>query len=111
MRVHDTVHFLGNKFLTWFSNFFSGLYLTDMETCYKVFKRDLILSFSLKSNRFGIEPELAARTAKAVKKNHLNFYEVPISYRPRTYAEGKKIGIKDGFVALFSVIYFNLFVK
>ena len=111
MRVHDTWHFFGNKVLTWFSNFFSGLYLTDMETCYKVMKSDLIKSFKLKSNRFGIEPELAAKVAGAVKKNRLNFYEVPVSYRPRTRAEGKKIGIKDGLVALFSIIYFNIFDK
>lgn len=109
MRVHRTGHFLGNKFLTWLSNFFTGFYLTDMETCYKVFKKDLIASFNLKSNRFGIEPELTAKTCKAVKNKRLNFFEVPISYRPRTYAEGKKIGIKDGVIALFAIIYFNLF--
>ena len=111
MRVHDTLHFFGNKILTWFSNFFSGLYLTDMETCYKVMKSELIKSFKLKSNRFGIEPELTAKVASAVKKNRLNFYEVPVSYRPRTVEEGKKIGIKDGLVALFSVVYFNLLNK
>lgn len=109
MRVHHTVHFLGNKLLTWFSNFFSGLYVTDMETCYKVFRREVIQSFRLRSNRFGVEPELTARVAKAVKKNHLEFYEVPVSYRPRTYAEGKKIGILDGLTALFSIVYFNWF--
>ncbi len=109
MRVHETKHFLGNKFLTWVSNFCTGLYLTDMETCYKVFKRELISSFNLRSNRFGIEPELTAKAAKAVKKKRLNFFEVPISYRPRTYAEGKKIGVKDGLVALWAIIYFNFF--
>jgi len=109
MRVHNTIHFLGNKVLTWFSNLFTGFYITDMETCYKVFKREVIQSFPLKSNRFGIEPELTARVAKAVRKQRLEFYEVPISYRPRTYAEGKKIGIMDGLTALFSIVYFNWF--
>lgn len=109
MRVHRTGHFLGNKFLTWLSNFFTGFYLTDMETCYKVFKRELIKSFKLKSDRFGIEPELTAKTCKAVKSRRLNFFEVPVSYNPRTYAEGKKIGVKDGLVALLAIVYFNLF--
>lgn len=109
MRVHQTIHFLGNKLLTWFSNFFTGLYITDMETCYKVFRKELILSFDLKSDRFGIEPELTAKSAKAVKKKNLNFYEVPVSYHPRTYAEGKKIGLKDGLMALWATIYFNIF--
>lgn len=107
MRVHSTSHFIGNKLLTWFSNFCSGFYLTDMETCYKVFRKDVIKEFVLKSNRFGIEPELTAKTAKIVRKQNLNFYEVPVSYRPRTYAEGKKIKLKDGLTALFSIIYFN----
>jgi glycosyltransferase involved in cell wall biosynthesis len=109
MRVHGTVHFLGNKALTWFSNLFTGLYVTDMETCYKAFRLDLLRSFSLKSNRFGIEPELTAKVARAVKRQRLNFYEVPVSYRPRTYAEGKKIGLRDAATALVSVVYFNLF--
>lgn len=111
MRVHHTVHFLGNKFLTWFSNLCTGFYITDMETCYKVFRRELIQSFPLRSNRFGIEPELTARTAKAVRKDRLEFYEIPISYRPRTYAEGKKIGLKDGLTAMLAIVYFNFFER
>lgn len=108
IRVHPTGHFLGNKFLTWVSNFLSGLYLTDIETCYKVFKKELICSFNIRSNRFGIDPELTAKTARAVKSQTLNFYEVPISYNPRTYAHGKKIKtFKDGLVVLWSIIYFN----
>ncbi len=109
MRVHRTAHFLGNKFLTWLSNFFTGFYITDMETCYKVFKKEIITSFKLKSDRFGIEPELTAKICRCVKNKHLNFFEVPVSYRPRTYAEGKKIGVKDGLIALFAIVYFNLF--
>lgn len=111
MRVHHTVHFLGNKFLTWFSNLCTGLYITDMETCYKAFRRELIQSFNLRSNRFGIEPELTALVAKAVRLDRLNFYEVPVSYHPRTYAEGKKIGFRDGLTALFSIVYFNFFKR
>ena len=111
MRVHHTVHFLGNKLLTWFSNLCTGFYITDMETCYKVFKRELIQSFPLRSNRFGIEPELTAHVAKAVRLNNLNFYEIPVSYRPRTYVEGKKIGIRDGLTALLAVVYFNFFER
>lgn len=111
IRAHRLWHFLGNKALTWFSNIFTGLYITDMETCYKVFKREVITSFKIESNRFGIDPELTAKAAKIVKKKRLNFYEVPVSYQPRTYSEGKKIKIKDGFIAIFSIIYFNLFSK
>lgn len=111
MRVHHTVHFLGNKLLTWFSNLCTGFYITDMETCYKAFRRNLIQSFPLRSNRFDIEPELTARVAKAVRLNRLNFYEVPVSYRPRTYAEGKKIGLKDGVSAIIAIIYFNFLEK
>lgn len=111
IRVHDTVHFLGNKLLTWFSNFFTGLYLTDMETCYKVFKKEIICSFNIKSNRFGIDPELTAKAAQVVKKRRLKLYEVPISYNPRSYAEGKKIGLKDALVVCWSIIYFNLISK
>lgn len=109
MRVHRTAHFLGNKFLTWFSNFLSGLYITDMETCYKAVRSDLLKSFILKSSRFGIEPELTAKIARAVKNKRLNFYEVPVSYNPRVYAEGKKIRPKDGLYAIAAIIWFNLF--
>ena len=110
VRVHSTIHFLGNKFLTWVSNFFTGLYLTDMETGYKVFSQEIAKSLKIKSNRFGIDPELTAKIARMVKKKRLNFYEVSVSYMPRTRAEGKKIrAIKDGLVVLASIFYFNLF--
>lgn len=111
VRVHNTIHFLGNKFLTWFSNFFTGFYLTDMETGYKVFSKEVITSFKIRSNRFGIDPELTAKVARIVKEKKLLFYEVPVSYHPRTYAEGKKIGVKDALVVLWSIIYFNLISK
>lgn len=109
MRVQHTWHFIGNKILTLFSNLLSGVYVTDEATCYKVFRKEILSSFYLKSNRFGIDSELVAKVAKEVKKNRINFYEVPVSYEPRTYIEGKKIRLKDGFWALLSIIYFNLF--
>ncbi len=110
IRVHGTVHFLGNKFLTWVSNFFTGLYLTDMETGYKIFSKEIAKSLKIKSNRFGIDPELTAKISYLVKKNGLNFYEVPVSYRPRTKAQGKKLkAIRDGLVVLVSIFYFNIF--
>lgn len=98
-------HSFGNRFLTFLSNMFTNLTLTDMETCYKVFKREAIQSINLEENRFGIEPEITAKIAK--KK--LRIYEVGISYYGRTYEEGKKIGWKDGFRALYCVIKYNLF--
>lgn len=98
-------HSLGNRFLTFLSNMFTNLTLTDMETCYKVFRREVLQSIELKENRFGIEPEITAKIAK--KK--LRIYEVGISYYGRTYDEGKKIGWKDGFRALYCVIKYNLF--
>ena len=94
-----------NKFLTSVSNLLSGGHLTDMETCYKVFRREIIQSFSLTANRFGIEPELAAKAAQTGKK----IYEVPISYYPRTKAQGKKIGVMDGVKALWEIVKYNLF--
>jgi glycosyltransferase involved in cell wall biosynthesis len=98
-------HYLGNKVLTTLSNMFSNLNLTDMETCYKVFRRSLLEGVKLKSNRFGIEPELTAKLAK----KRARIYEVPISYHGRTYEEGKKIGWKDGVSALWAIVRFNLF--
>lgn len=98
----------GNRILTLFSNLFSGLRLTDMETGYKVFKTEIIKSFPLVSKRFNIEPELAARAAKAIYRQHLNFQEIPVSYQPRSYAQGKKIGWRDGLAALWWIFYFNL---
>lgn len=104
VRVLYYWHYLGNKFLTLTSNAFTNLNLTDMETCYKVFKGSLIRNMILTSNRFGIEPEI---TAKISKIPELKIYEVPISYDGRTYAEGKKIGWKDGFSALWCIFKFN----
>jgi len=100
-------HYVGNKILTAFSNAFTNLYLTDMETCYKMFSRKVVLDIAprLVSNRFAIEPEITARLAAS----RYRVYEIGISYGGRTYAEGKKIGWKDGFSALWAIIRFNLF--
>ena len=104
-RVFSTHKYLGNRLLTIISNIFSGIYLTDMETCYKLFKREVIQSFNLESQRFGIEPEMTAKSAKGNYK----IYEVPISYNPRTHGEGKKIGWKDGLEALVAIVRYNWF--
>jgi glycosyltransferase involved in cell wall biosynthesis len=95
----------GNKFLTLLSNALTNLNLTDMETCYKVFRREVLSDIQLKSNRFGFEPEF---TAKIAKKG-FRIYETSISYSGRTYAEGKKIGWKDGVKAIFAIIWFRFF--
>ncbi len=106
-RVLYYWHSVANKGLTTLSNFFTNLNLTDMETCYKVFRREVIQSIKLKSDRFGFEPEITAKIAK--KKNpSWRVYEVPISYSGRTYEEGKKIGLKDAFNALYCIIRFWL---
>lgn len=99
-------HTIGNKILTFFSNALTNLNLTDMETCYKLFKADIIKGIQLKENRFGFEPEVTARISKIP---NIRIYEVGISYYGRTYAEGKKINYKDGFRALFCIIKYNLF--
>jgi len=99
-------HTIGNQFLTFLSNVFSNLNLTDMETCYKMFKREIIQELIIKENRFGIEPEITAKIAK-IKK--IRIYEVGISYYGRTYEEGKKIGWKDGFRAIYCIFKYNLF--
>jgi glycosyltransferase involved in cell wall biosynthesis len=104
-RVLFFWHYLGNKFLTLLSNALTNLNLTDMETCYKVFRREVLDTIGLKSNRFGFEPEF---TAKIAKKG-FRIYETPISYSGRTYAEGKKIGWKDGVKAVFAIIWFRVF--
>jgi glycosyltransferase involved in cell wall biosynthesis len=103
-RVLFFWHYLGNQVLTLFSNMFSDLNLTDMETCYKVFVREVIERVELKSNRFGFEPEFTAKVARL----GVRIYEVPISYHGRTYAEGKKIGWKDGVSAIWSILRFNV---
>lgn len=106
-RVLYNNHYLANRFLTLFSNLFTGLNLSDMETCYKVFTQKVMEEIRphLVSNRFGIEPELTAEVAK----HRFKVYEVGISYNGRTYAEGKHIGWKDGIAAIWHVIRFNLF--
>lgn len=100
-------HSIGNKMLTLMSNMFSDLNLTDMETCYKVFRKDVIDKIELKEDRFGIEPEVTAKIAALVKKEDLSIYEVGISYYGRTYGEGKKIGIKDAFRAAWCIWKYN----
>ena len=101
-------HEMGNKFLTLLSNIFSDIHLSDMETCYKCFKREVIQNMILGSQRFGIEVEM---TAKFAKSRALRIWEEPISYNPRRYAEGKKITWKDGFAALWHIIVFNCFTS
>ena len=105
-RVLFFWHTIGNKFLTFLSNMFSNLNLTDMETCYKLFRADIIKNIPLRENRFGFEPEV---TAKIAKIKELRIYEVGISYYGRTYAEGKKINWIDGFRALYCIIRYNIF--
>ena len=99
-RIVHYHHKLGNLFLTHLSNFFTGLDLTDMETCYKAFKTDLIKTIPLRSSRFGIEPEITAKLAR----RKVVIYEVPISYHGRNYAEGKKIGWRDGVSAIWTIL-------
>ena len=103
-RVLYYWHYLGNQVLTTLSNMFSNLNLTDMECCYKVFRREVIERISLQENRFGIEPELTAKVARL----GVRLYEVPVSYSGRTYAEGKKINWKDGVSALRCILRYNL---
>ncbi|HVS62556.1 MAG TPA: glycosyltransferase family 2 protein [Thermoanaerobaculia bacterium] len=103
-RVLFFWHSVGNRLLTTFSNMLTDLNLSDMETCYKVFRRELVDGVELRSNRFGIEPELTALFAR----RQARVYEVPISYHGRTYAEGKKIGWRDGLAALWSIVRYNL---
>lgn len=104
-RVLFFWHYLGNMALTLMSNIMTNLNLTDMETCYKVFTRQVLDSIDLKCNRFGFEPEFTSKVAK----QNFRIYEVPISYSGRDYAEGKKIGWKDGVAAIWFIIRFRLF--
>ena len=94
---------VANAFLTKFSNLFTRLKITDMETCYKCFKREIIQSIDIVENRFGFEPEITAKIAKMVKNGEVRIKEVPISYDPRTNEEGKKIGLKDGLRAIYCI--------
>lgn len=98
-------HTIGNRFLTFVSNMFTNLNLTDMETCYKVFRTEVIQSLKLKEKRFGFEPEVTAKVSRIPK---IRIYEVGISYYGRTYGEGKKIGLKDGFRALYCILKYGL---
>ena len=107
-RVLFFWHTIGNKFLTFLSNMFTNLNLTDMETCYKMFRTDMVQQLKLKEKRFGFEPEVTAKISRIPK---IRIYEVGISYYGRTYDEGKKIGWKDGFRALFCIIKYNVFSK
>jgi glycosyltransferase involved in cell wall biosynthesis len=104
-RVLYFWHRVGNGMLTLLSNMFTNLNLTDMETCYKVFRREVIQSITIEENRFGFEPEITAKLARM----NLRIFEVGISYYGRTYAEGKKIGWKDGVRAVYCILKYNLF--
>ena len=106
-RVLYFWHSVANKALTTLSNMFTNLNLTDMETCYKVFRREVLAGIELKSNRFGFEPEITAKIAKK-RDPAWRIYEVPISYSGRTYEEGKKIGLRDAFTALYCIVRFWL---
>ncbi len=101
-------HSIGNKFLTFLSNMFTNLNLTDMETCYKMFNTKILQSLNLKEKRFGFEPEV---TAKVSRVQGIRIYEVGISYYGRTFQEGKKINWKDGFRAIYCILKYNLFFK
>lgn len=104
-RVVYYWHSLGNTFLTLLSNMLTNINLTDMETCYKVFRREIIQSIDIKENRFGFEPEITAKIARM----RVRIYEIGISYYGRTYEEGKKIGWRDGMRAIWCILKYNLF--
>jgi len=104
-RIMFFWHSIGNKFLTFLSNMFTNLNLTDMETCYKLFRSDIIKGLQLKEKRFGFEPEVTAKVARIPK---IRIYEVGISYYGRTYEEGKKIGAKDGFRAIWCILKYGM---
>jgi glycosyltransferase involved in cell wall biosynthesis len=104
-RVAFFWHMVGNKFLTLCSNMFTNLNLTDMETCYKVFRREVLQKIMIEEDRFGFEPEITAKVAKL----DCAIYEIGISYYGRSYKEGKKIGWRDGFRALYAIVKYNLF--
>jgi glycosyltransferase involved in cell wall biosynthesis len=105
-RVVYFWHMVGNRFLTLLSNMFTNINLTDMETCYKLFRREVLTKIKIEENRFGFEPEI---TAKVARLPDCRIYEIGISYYGRTYAEGKKIGWRDGFRAIYAIVKYNLF--
>jgi len=104
-RVLYFWHMVGNRFLTLLSNMFTNLNLTDLETCYKAFRADVLKNLDLREDRFGFEPEVTAKLARARRR----IYEVGISYNGRTYSEGKKVNWKDGFHAIYAIVRYNLF--
>ena len=104
-RVHLFYHYLGNRFLTMVSNMFTNLNLTDMETCYKVFRKEFADRLDIQSRTFAVEPEITAKVAKM----RARIYEVPISYAGRDYSEGKKIGPKDAVIAIWAIMRWSLF--
>lgn len=104
-RVVYFWHYVGNRFLTLLSNMMTNINLTDMETCYKVFRREIIQSIDIKEDRFGFEPEITAKIAK----KQVRIYEIGINYYGRTYEEGKKIGWKDGVKAIYCILRYNIF--
>jgi len=106
-QVHRFFHYLVNKFLTLMSNVFSNIHLTDMETCYKLFRRDLIQNIKLEADRFGFEPEITAK----ISKLDVHILEMPISYYERNYSDGKKISWQDGVAALWFIFRFNVLTK
>lgn len=104
-RVLYFWHYVGNKFLTTISNMLTNLNLTDMETCYKIFRREVLEDIEIKENRFGFEPEITAK----ITKNGCRIFEVPIAYAGRTYEEGKKVNWKDGVKAIWCILRYNLY--
>jgi len=106
-RVLYFWHMVGNRFLTLLSNMFTNINLTDMETCYKMFRREVIQSIEIEEDRFGFEPEITAK----ISRNGCRIYEVGISYAGRTYAEGKKINWRDGFRAVYAILKYNLWAR
>ncbi len=106
-RVLYFFHFMGNQLLTFVSNVLSNMNLTDMETCYKMFRREILGKITVRENRFGFEPEITAKIARL----RCRVYEVGISYSGRTYEEGKKIGLRDGFSALWCIVKYNVFKR
>jgi glycosyltransferase involved in cell wall biosynthesis len=104
-RVHLYWHYVGNRALTTLSNMFTNMNLSDMETCYKVFRREIADKIEIKSRTFAVEPEFAAKVSKLKAR----VYEVPITYSGRDYSEGKKIGMKDGFIAVWAIVRWSLF--
>ena len=106
--MHLFWHYLGNRFLTLISNAFTDLNLTDMEVGYKVFRKEILEQIRIRENRFGFEPEITAKIARLCRRNRCRLFEVGISYSGRTYAEGKKIGWRDGIKALWCIVKYNL---